>query len=102
MHDALEGGQMQPVESNTGKENVARLRDSTRCVLARKELAERMYSRLLPFLDSTVVISGDESCRLLGLPADDEELFGVWRPCGCNPQIRIAKYPGDGRGCDHY
>lgn len=100
MRDAIEGGNMQHVELKTGDSGLtdARLRDSTRCVLVRQELADKMFERLRTHLDAEVVVDGEESSRLLGLPAGDEELHGVWRPCGCNPQIRVAKYPGDGRG----
>ena len=94
--DATEGSMRHVEVTSVGDK--ARLRDCTRCILIRPELAALMFERLLPSLEPAVVVDGSEEARLRGLPATDEELHGVWRPCGVNPHIRVCRYPGDGRG----
>jgi hypothetical protein len=96
-NDALSSN-MKHVEKQETTTTDARLRDCTRCTLERPDLAERIFKRLLPHLEPEVHVDGSEACRLRGLPAGDEELHGVWRPCGVNPVIRVCCYPGDGRG----
>ena len=76
----------------------ARLRDCTRTELLHPELADKMFERLRPHLESEVTVDGSESAHALGLPASDPMLHGVWRPSRVNPMIRICRYPGDGRG----
>lgn len=88
---------MKHVEKQETTTTDSRLRDCTRCTLERPELAARIFERMRPHLDE-VHVDGSEECRLRGLPAGDEELHGVWTPCGVNPMIRVCRYPGDGRG----
>ena len=75
----------------------ARLRDCTRCELVRPELALRVFERIRPHLEAEVHVDGSEESLHRGLPADPE-LYGLWRPVGVNPTIRVCMYPGSGRG----
>jgi len=102
-----EASQLQEEATQTGMKHVenidhgatdARLRDCTRCTLERPDLAARIWSRLGPLIEESVLVDGSEECRLLGLPAGDEALHGLWRPYAVNPVMRICKYPGAGRG----
>merc|ERR1712159_306007 len=76
----------------------ARLRDCTRVLLDRPDIAEQVWRRIQPHIESEVHVDGSDEARQLGLPAGEPELHGTWRPYGVNPKIRVCKYPGDGRG----
>ena len=74
-----------------------RLRVMERVEIDAPALAATVWERISPLI-GPVAVDGSEECRRLGLPAEDEALHGLWRPCGLNPFLRIARYPGDGRG----
>jgi len=75
-----------------------RLRDMDRVEVNMPELAETVWARIESLLPQQVVVDGSDECRRLGLPADDAILHGTWKPLGVNPYLRVARYPGDGRG----
>ena len=75
-----------------------RLRVMERVEISMPELAATVWERIKALVPQRVVVDGSEASRLIGLPADEVELHGVWRPLGLNPYLRVARYPGDGRG----
>ena len=75
-----------------------RLRVMERVEIDVPELAATVWQRISPLIPERVVVDGSDDSRRIGLPADDPNLHGVWRPLGLNPYLRVAKYPGNGRG----